>query len=38
MKGFMLDICSLLNNGGGVILLYAKRIYLETWAQGETIL
>lgn len=34
----MLDICSLLNQGGGVVLLYARRIYLEAWVQGETIL
>jgi len=34
----MLDICSLLNNGGGVVLLYTKRMYLEVWAQGETII
>lgn len=38
LKEFMLDICSLLNNGGGVVLLYTKRMYLEVWAQGETII
>jgi len=38
MKELMLDTCSLLNHGGGVILLYAKRMYLEAWVQGETIL
>jgi hypothetical protein len=38
MKDLMLDIIGLLNSGGGVVLLYAKRHYLETWVQGESIL
>jgi hypothetical protein len=38
MKELVLDVVALLNSGGGVLLLFAKRHYLETWVQGETIL
>ncbi len=34
----MLDICGLLNRGGGVVLFFVQQHYLEKWAIGRTII
>lgn len=37
VAGTLVDICALLNSGGGVILFNTFRSYLELWPKGETI-
>jgi hypothetical protein len=37
LEGTLLDICALLNSGGGVILFNCFKNYLELWPKGEII-